>query len=484
MIAMLCGLVPLMGATLLMLPVMRGRAASTLLTLTALVELGLAAAVAVQREPGSQVYVLSHYFVVDASSLLFLMVISIVFFGVTLYIRHRISAGLMPVAFEGFIARVLVFFASSVLAVLSNHLVAMWAFLEIGTLAIAPLIYYARDRDALHASWKYLNFSIVGLGFNLLGILCLARAIGGEHGVHDESLTLFIDGLQQAKTLGDTIWWEVGLAFMVFGLGTKLGLAPMYSWLPDAYDHSPPSVTALLATVQFNCVILCLFREVGLLRSFDPSLVSEELMLMGVLSIAIAALRIVSADNYKRLIAYASINHAGTIALGLGIGKTAAYGVVLYVVSNAFVKAILFLTCGNIKAHFGTKKISALRGLIRVMPFSGWAFMLGVFALLGFAPFGSFIGEVLMLIAMVEGDFIFAFFFVCIILTVVLIACGRALFPMIWGEAEEEGPRQSEPIMSNAASILFIVILVSLGIYSPTVVTSLIQEVAMTIGGR
>ncbi len=484
MIAILCGLVPLLGAAMLLVPAMRGRTASTLLTVTALVELVLAAIIAVQRKPGSSEYFLSHYIVIDASSLLFLLVISIVFFGITLYIRHRISAGLMPDAFEGFIARVLIFFSSSVFAVLSNHLVAMWAFLEIGTLAIAPLIFYARDREAVQASWKYLIFSIVGLGFNLLGLLCLARAIGGEHGVHDASLTLFIDGLQQAKTLGDTLWWEVGLAFMVFGLGTKLGLAPMYSWLPDAYDHAPPSITTLLATVQFNCVVLCLFREVGLLRSFDPSLVSEELMVMGVLSIAVAALRIVAADNYKRLIAYASINHAGTIALGLGIGKTAAYGVVLYVVSNAFVKAILFLSSGNIKAHFGTKKISALRGIIRVMPFSGWAFMLGVFALLGFAPFGSFIGEILMLSAMVEGDYIFVFFFVCLILTIVLIACGRALFPMIWGESEEEGPRQSEPLLSNAASILYIVILVSLGIYSPTVVTSLIQEVAMTIGGR
>jgi hydrogenase-4 component F len=482
MIALLCAAVPLAGAVLLLVPACRGRAASRVLIGAALVETALAGVVAVVRIPGTSVYWLGRYFVVDASSLLFLLVISIVFFGITIYIRYRISAGLMPDAFEGFIARTLIFFSSSVLAVLSNHLIAMWVFLELGTLAIAPLIHYGRSTGALKASWKYLMFSVVGLGFNLIGLLCLARAMGGAHGEHE--LTFFIDGLQTIPTLGETAWWELGLAFMVFGLGTKLGLAPMYSWLPDAYDHAPPSVTAMLATVQFNCVMLALFREVGLLRSFDPTLISEELIVMGVLSVAVAALHIITADNYKRLIAFASINHAGTIALGLGVGKNAGYGVVLYVVSNAFVKAVLFMTCGNIKAQFGTKKISALRGLIRVMPFSGWAFMLGIFALLGFAPFGSFLGEVIMLSNMVEDGYLPVFFFICIVLTVVLIASGRALFPMIWGDSPDEGPHAAEPFWSNAASVLFIAILVSLGIYSPVAVSSLVSEVAATLGGR
>ncbi len=463
-------------------PACRGRAASSVLVGTALVELLLSGVVAANRSPGSETYWLGRYFVVDATSLLFLLTISLVFFGITIYVRHRITAGLMPVAFEGFIARALLFFATCVLAVLSNHLIAMWVFLELGTLAIAPLIHYGRSPAALMASWKYLMFSVIGLGFNLIGLLCLARAMGGAHGEHE--LTFFIDGLQNIPSLGETLWWEIGLALMVFGLGTKLGLAPMYSWLPDAYDHAPPAITSMLSAVQFNCVMLALFREVSLLRSFDPDLISEELIVMGLLSISVAAMHIITTDNYKRLIAYASINHAGTIALGLGVGKNAGYGVVLYVISNAFVKAVLFMACGNIKAQFGTKQISALRGLIRVMPFSGWAFMLGVFALLGFAPFGSFLGEVIMLSNMVEGGYLLVFFFICIVLTIVLIASGRALFPMIWGDSPDEGPRISEPMLSNAGSVLFMLILVSLGIYSPAAVSSLVSEVAATLGGR
>jgi hydrogenase-4 component F len=311
--------------------------------------------------------------------------------------------------------------------------------------------------------------------------------MGGEHSAHQadaaHQLTFFIDELLMAPSLGDSPWWKLGLALMVFGLGTKLGLAPMYTWCPDAYDEAPQAVTTLMASIQFNCVVLALFRQLGVLRNFDPTLVSIELIAMGVVSIGVAALHIITADNFQRLIAYASINHAGTIALGLAVAHNinAAYGVVLYVVSNAFVKAVLFMSCGNIEASFGTKKISGLRGVIRVMPFSGWAFMLGVFALLGFAPFGSFIGEVIMLSNMAEGGYLLVFFFVCIVLTLVLIACGRALFPMIWGDSSDEGVRHKDPIMSNIGSVLFIGVLVSLGIYTPAPVTDLLQEVAVTL---
>ncbi len=200
----------------------------------------------------------------------------------------------------------------------------------------------------------------------------------------------------------------------------------------------------------------------------------------------VAAGHIIFATNYKRLIAYASINHAGIIAIGLAVAvnTNAAYGLVLYIVSNAFVKAVLFLTCGNIKAQFKTKEITALKGIIRVMPFSGWVFMVGVFALLGFAPFGSFLGEVTMLSNMTEGSYLAVFFIICVVLTLILLASGRLLFPMIWADADDDGVRHSDPLGSNIGSILFIVILISLGIYSPTPVSELIKEVAASIVGN
>lgn len=490
MMALSCAIVLLIGAVLLGLRVVRDRSAASVFTTVSVVEVLLAFTVAAWRDPGAAPsYHLGRYFVVDASSTLFLVLTSVIYFGITIYALHRshtrsLTGGTTNSSVNTFFVRTMVFFAACVLAILSNHLVSMWVFLEISTLAIAPLIYFGRGELAQRASWKYVMFSVVGLGFNFAGLMCIARAMGGVHG--EQGITLFIDGLRQITPTGDVVWWRLGLSLMVFGLGTKLGLAPMYSWCPDAYDEAPPSVTALLAAVQFNVVALALFREVGLLRSFDPTLVSDELIVMGIMSLIVAVLHIIRVDNYKRLIAYASINHAGAIALGLAAATNAnaAYGVVLYVVSNAFVKAVLFMTCGNIKTQFGTKQISVLRGIIRTMPFSGWVFMLGVFALLGFAPFGSFLGEVIMLSNMTDGSYLFVFFFVCVVLTLLLLLCGRLLFPMIWGDAIDDGVRHRDPISSNIASIFYVAILISLGIYSPAPISSLLYEVAKSLAGQ
>ena len=482
MIALACVILPLVGVGVLVaLPAWRERLAGGVLLAAAAGEVALAAVAVGSRPPGGEVRLLDGYFVLDATSALFLAVVTIVFLGVTLYAQYRLSTGLLVDRYEWFVVRTLLFFASSVAAVLSNHLVALWVFLEAGTFAVAPLIFYARGQAAVRASWKYLVFSVVGLGFNFIGLMCVARGMGGAHGEHH--VTFFLHELRQVPSLGEAVWWELGLALMVFGLGTKLGLAPMYAWLPDAYDEAPPAVTTLLAGVQFNCVIVALFRQVGLFRSFDPTLVSGELIAMGVLSVAVATLHLVRTKNYKRLVAYASINHAGTIAIGLGVGEAAAYGVVLYVVSNALVKAVLFLTCGNIKGRFGTKQVKDLRGLIRVMPFSGWAFMLGAFALLGFAPFGSFLGEVIILSAMAEGPRLALFLFLGVALTAVLIAAGRALFPMIWGDTPADVTRVREPMWSIAPAALYIAVLVSLGIYTPAAVTALLREVAAAVAG-
>ncbi|MFO1062786.1 MAG: proton-conducting transporter membrane subunit [Pirellulales bacterium] len=486
MIALFSAVVPFCFGLLIVARIVRGRAATLALLIGSIASAVNAGALAMNRTAGSAEYVLGRYFVIDASSTLFLAHISLIFAGISIYYVHRVNFVDLDMVEppDNFCSRSLFFFASCVLAVLSNQLIAMWVFLELGTLAIAPLIFVGRTSAAVDASWKYLLFSVVGLGFNFVGLMCLARAMGGAHGEHE--LTFFLDALRTIPSLGESAWWKLGLSLMVFGLGTKIGLAPMYSWCPDAYDEAPPAVTALMACVQFNCVVLAMLREIGCMRSFDSTLISEELIVMGLISILVAAGHIIFATNYKRLIAYASINHAGIIAIGLAvaINTNAAYGLVLYVVSNAFVKAILFLTCGNIKAQYRTKEISALRGIIRVMPFSGWVFMVGVFALLGFPPFGSFLGEVTMLSNMTEGSYLAAFFVICIVLTLILLATGRLLFPMIWADAADEGVRHSDPLGSNIGSIMFIVILISLGIYSPTAVSELIKEVASSIIGQ
>ncbi|MBI3556448.1 MAG: hypothetical protein HY074_09315 [Deltaproteobacteria bacterium] len=422
-------------------------------------------------------------FVSDASSRLFLSLISAVFTGVALYVYNRAQTN--PFAarkIQGFVRRALLFFTISVAAVLSNHFVLMWLLLEATTLAAAPLIYHQKGAASVRAAWKYFIFSGVGLGIAFVGFIFLGL---GTHGQSGGELSFYFHELVGRQWgLEVAPWRELGLALIVFGFGTKLGLAPMYAWLPETYDLAPPSVTVLLAAVQFNAVILALFRVFQYFQPQEVRLIRYELIVIGLASILVSAFHIVVAKNYKRLIAYASINHAGVIAVGLGIGKSAAYGVVLYAISNALVKAVLFLTCGNIKARYHTKYIAELQGLIKTMPFSGVFFMTGIFALLGFAPFGSFFGEVMVMKSMIDGQHFAVFTLFCLLTTVVFVAMGRATFPMIWGEPNHEISLHGESIYTLLPNLFFVGLLLSLGVYLPVAANNLLQSIANGIGGR
>jgi hydrogenase-4 component F len=154
------------------------------------------------------------------------------------------------------------------------------------------------------------------------------------------------------------------------------------------------------------------------------------------------------------------------------------------VVTNAFVKAILFLTAGRLRAVYGTNEVSALSGVIRVLPFSGLLFAVGVFALLGFPPFASFTAEMLILSGIVQAGNLMAFTLMCTLLTVGFVATGRSIFPMLWGPSERSGPPIREPRITAIPKLGFVFILVGLGIYTPKSVSDLLQLVAQSIGGN
>jgi len=198
----------------------------------------------------------------------------------------------------------------------------------------------------------------------------------------------------------------------------------------------------------------------------------------------VSTFSIIATRNYKRLIAYASINHAGVIAIGLGVGKIASYGLLLYVVSNAFIKAILFLTAGKIKSHYKTKDMREVAGLIKDLPYSGLFLMVGTFALLGFPPFGSFLGELLILSGLIRAGYVLVFVAFCALLTITFVAMGRSVFPMIWGQPKSQvsWPRQS--LAGALPKLVFLAALISMGIYMPPPVNALFRAVAASLGGQ
>jgi hydrogenase-4 component F len=379
-----------------------------------------------------------------------------------------------------FVFLALLFLAAANSSLVANHLLVAWIALEATSLAAAPLIMRRDAPKSWLASWRYTLFSTVGLGLALLGFLCLAK--GMEGGSLEPSF--FLDRLPRLAAGASNAWTRLGLVLVLLGLGTKLGLAPMYSWLPHAYDEAPPSVAALLGAVQFNCVLVILIRVVGTYRPGNAELMTNMLFVMGGLSMAVSTFNIIATRNIKRLIAYASINHAGVIAIGLGVGAGASYGLLLYAISNAFIKAILFLAVGKIKAQYRTKDTRLISGLLKDLPYSGIFLMVGTFALLGFPPFGSFFGELLILSALVGSGHMLVFGAFCALIIMAFVATGRTIFPMIWGEPTEARTWPRQTFISASPKIGYLAALVVLGVCIPPVVDELIKEVAASLDSR
>jgi len=426
-------------------------------------------------------YFANRYFVLDATSILFLLVINSVFLGISVYMSSRASTS--RVLARHMLSRAgltLAFMVAMNLGVMANNLLLLWAFIELTTLCAAPLVAQGDTLSPRRVAWHYLLYSSISLALTFLGIMCLTRS------AQLQGLTIdfaFDRMVRSVPTSGDG-WQRLGLALMLFGLGSKLGLAPLYSWLPETYEAAPTSTSALLAAVQFNISIVAVLRVMQVFRGQDTGFVLHELLIMGCLSLTVAAVQVMAARNYKRLIAYACVSSSGVIAIGLSVGKAAAYGVLLYVVSAAFVKALLFLTAGRLRAVYRTNESAVLSGAVRVLPFSGALFAVGTFALLGFPPFGSFMAEMLILSGIVQAGNLIAFTLMCTMLTIIFVATGRSIFPMLWGQPEQHRLPVRESWVTALPKLGFVLALVLLGVYTPAPIHALLQQVARSIGGQ
>jgi hydrogenase-4 component F len=454
-------------------------ASSWLLLIVAALQAAVAFTIAFTASGGARFA--AGYLTTDPTARLFLVLIDVIYLGICGYVWHRdrTTPGLRD-AVSRYARYSLLFMAAANVVVLSNHLILSWVALEATTLAAAPLIFVEGVPSTRRASFRYFLFSSVGLGIALLGFACLARAME----LDGFEPTFFLDELAKVTHGTSSLWRRAGVALVLIGFGTKLGLAPMYSWLPETYDEAPPAVTALLAAIQFNCALVGLLRVLQNYRLAERTLITNELLVIGLVSMAISTVSVIATRNYKRLVAYASINHAGVIAIGLGLGKGAAYGVLLYVVSNAFIKASLFLTAGKIKSLYGTKDTREVAGLIKDLPYSGLFLMVGTFALLGFPPFGSFVGELLVLSELVRAKQLIIFVAFCTVIAATFVATGRTVFPMIWGVPKQEVTWPKQTLSEAAPKLAFLLALVVMGLYMPPAVNVLFRAVAASLGGE
>jgi hydrogenase-4 component F len=386
-----------------------------------------------------------------------------------------------------FTACILAFLANMTVMIEAHHLGLMWIALEACTLSSGPLIYFNRSPRALEALWKYLLLGSVGVAVALLGSLFLAY--GALRAGLPPSL-LFEDLVREAPALSRP-WLHTAFILLFVGYGTKMGLAPMHTWKPDAYGEAPGVVGALLAGGLTSCAFLAVLRFFKICVAAGDAVFAREMMIAaGLLSMAVAGVFMARQHDYKRMLAYSSVEHMGILVIGVAIGGGATFGALLHLVNNALTKGVLFLSAGNLHRVYASKRTEHVSGALRRAPLSGGLFLMGFFAITGSPPFGPFQSEFTIVRATFErGHYLVAGLFL-LALAVVFMGMASTVLAVVLGRPPETGPAsrpalptpgqpgRRETFLTVAPILVFAALVVALGLHLPGPLDGLLREAA------
>lgn len=437
----------------------------------------------------------------DNIGLLFLSITSMVFLMVAFYCVGYLSkeksnkitlekniffTNAPEAVFTGFI---LLFLSTMSLVTISNNLGLLWVAVEASTLVSAPLIYFHKHNRSLEAIWKYLMICSVGIALALLGNFLLAVSLPSEL---DEFLALNLNQIIENGHSLKPIYLKTAFIFFLVGYGTKMGLAPMHTWLPDAHSEAPSAVSALLSGALLNCSFLGILRIFQICNSAEMGNFCKELFIIfGLLSMAISAIFILRQVDYKRMLAYSSIEHMGILVLGIGIGKSAIFGSVLHSVNHSFTKAMLFLLAGNILAVYKTKKVANVKGLLKTTPITGILWIAGFLSMTGFPPFGTFLSEFTILKGALEQKYFLVAIIYLFLLAMIFIGMAISVLGMSFGKSniEEKSPVQVFENLKSSKTLFTIIppailglIILIIGLYLPTILIEFLQTISKSLG--
>jgi hydrogenase-4 component F len=325
------------------------------------------------------------------------------------------------------------FLAAMVLAVLASNLGVLWASIEATTIVTAFLVGHRGGRQAVEATWKYVIICSVGIALAYLGTVLVYYAsqhsgMGSQGSLDWTVLVAHADRLDPGVM-------RVAFALLVLGFGTKAGLVPMHSWLPDAHSQAPAPVSALMSGVLLSVAVYALLRyRVIAVAALDPGFVRILLLTAALTSLALAASMLIAQRDYKRLLAYSSIEHMGLVVLGAAVGTPLAVAaLLLHILGHGLAKSVLFCGSGQILALEGTTQISGVRGLLARRPVLAGTFALGLAALLGLPPFSLFVSELALARAAADAGLGWALAVALVLLLVVFVAIASHGAGMLFG---------------------------------------------------
>jgi hydrogenase-4 component F len=423
------------------------------------------------------------YLLVDDLNKVFIVLTTFVGFTTSVfsasYIVHEIEIGRLTPAFVRFYHAMYqtLMFAMN-LALVANNIGLMWVAVEVATLTTVLMVGIYRTHEALEAAWKYFILGSVGIALALFGTILVymaARPVVGE-GLDAMVWTVLVKRASQF----DPALLNVAFVFLLLGYGTKVGLAPLHAWLPDAHAEGPTPISAVLSGLLLNVALYALLRfKIMLAVSVGTIAAGPLMVVMGLISVIFASLMLYRRRDIKRMFAYSSIEHMGIIVFAFGMGGPLAnFAGLLHMTMHSLTKSAIFFAVGHIAQVKDTQKIADIGGLTVTNPVLGWGLMLGVVAIVGLPPFGIFMSEFLV----VSSTFARAPWLAGILVLGILIALG-GLFSRINVVMFGEPKGVTKPAEASYVPMFTHLALVCMaGVYLPAALVSGFQNVARLLG--
>jgi hydrogenase-4 component F len=391
--------------------------------------------------------------------------------------RGRITAGRLRLYHSMY----QLFIATMLIALTTNNLGLMWVAMEAATLSTVLLVTLYRTPASLEAGWKYFILCGVGIAQALFGTMLLyfaAEKVVGAEGV----TALLWTHLNVVKEQLEPVVLSLAFVFLLVGYGTKVGLAPLHNWLPDAHAEGPTPISAVLSGLLLNVAIYAVVRcKVLVEGSLQTLLPSRMLMGFGLLSVVLAAFFLWRQRDIKRLFAYSSIEHMGIIAFAFGMGGPVAnFAALLHMTVHSLTKSAIFFAVGHATQKAGSQLIADIRGLVTLSPTIGWGLMIGTLAILGMPPFGVFASEFLILTTAMK-DQPWATPILLLALGVAFAAIFGRVQPMVFGESTAKRLPHSPALLPVFAHLGLVLML---GVFIPPYLAHWYRAAAQLIGGH
>ena len=470
-------LIPIVAAALLAL--LPGyRLTARLNVLASLLTLLAALSLFVTEPPAPGLYLL-----VDDLNIVFIILNTFVGFTTSVfsasYIAHELEIGrLTPANLRFYHAMYQIMMFGMNLAFVSNNIGLMWVAVELATLTTVLMVGIYRTHEALEAAWKYFILGSVGIAFALFGTILVymaAQPVVGE-GYDAMVWTLLIT---HAATFDPGIL-NVAFVFLLLGYGTKVGLAPLHAWLPDAHAEGPTPISAVLSGLLLNVALYAVLRFKILLAASPDAIAPGPLMVtMGLTSLLFAAFMLYRRRDIKRLFAYSSIEHMGIIVFAFGMGGPIAnFAGLLHMVMHSLTKSAIFYAVGHIAQIKGTQRLSSIRGLTETHPGLGWGLVIGVVAIAGLPPLGIFMSEFLVVSSTFARQPLLA-----IPLVLGLLIAFGALLLRLTGVAFGQPRGSIAPVEASYMPMYsHLALVLCAGIYLPPPLVAWFQHIASLLG--